>query len=394
MHKRSKLKTITLLTTIFFFLVGLFIKIAILSSKPKVSYITATATKGNIEQTVLADGSVEAFKLVNVGAQVSGQIKALHVKLGDRVTKGQLIAEIDDLTQQNNLKEAKANLDNLQAQRASKVAMLKFYQTEYARQDKLYSQRAGAKTDYDKSKATLDSTKADIEALSAQIIKAQISVDTANVNLGYTKITAPIEGIVVSADVEEGQTVNAVQSAPTIVQIAQLDTVTIKAQISEADVTKVSVGMPVYFTILDDTNNRFYGKLRKIEPVPSDYTSSKTTSGSTSTNAIYYNGLFDVPNTDGKLRISMTTQVYVMLKESKDAIIIPATALLSSKGNNSILQVVNSNGEIEQRKVTVGINDNVNAEILSGLHEGENVIISSNNGKSAMASNRGMRIRM
>ncbi len=394
MHKRLKSKLIIFFVILILSVIALFVKTAFWPNKEKVQYITAVATKGNLEQAVLADGSVEASKLVNVGAQVSGQIKALHVKLGDRVTKGQLIADIDDLTQQNNLKEAKANLNNLEAQRASKIAMLHYNQAEYDRQESLFAQKAGAKADYDKAKANLDSTKADIEALNAQIIKAQISVDTANLNLGYTKITAPIEGIVVSTDVEEGQTVNAVQSAPTIVQVAQLDTVTIKAQISEADVTKVSVGMPVYFTILDDANTRYYGKLRKIEPVPSDYSSSKSTSSLSTTSAIYYNGLFDVPNSDGKFRISMTTQVYIMLKESKDTLLVPATALLLLKDNKATIQVVKDNGQIEKRKVTVGINDNVNAEILSGLGEGERVIISSMSGRSTTANNRGIRMRM
>ncbi|GAA3904536.1 MULTISPECIES: efflux RND transporter periplasmic adaptor subunit [Gibbsiella] len=350
-------------------------------------YITAVAQTRELEQTVLADGTIEAQKLVSIGAQVSGQIKVLSVSLGDRVHKGQPIAEIDDLTQQNALREAQAALKNVQAQRAAKQAALRNNQLAFERQQKILARGLGVQADYDSARATLDATLADIEALDAQIVQAQIAVSTAQLNLGYTKITAPMDGTIVAIPVEEGQTVNAVQSAPTIAKVAKLDTMTIKAQISEADVVKVKAGMPVYFTILGEPDKRYHATLRAVEPAPdtinddtstSSSSSSSNSSSSSSSSAIYYNGLFDAANPDGALRISMTAQVYIVLQKVKNAVVIPATAL-----HGDWIQVVDSQGGIERRPVKVGINNNVDAQIISGLQAGEKVIISQLGGSTS-----------
>ncbi|AGQ32243.1 hemolysin secretion protein D [Serratia liquefaciens ATCC 27592] len=339
---------------------------------------------------MLADGTIEAQKQVSVGAQVSGQIKALYVALGDKVHKGQRVAEIDDLTQQNALRDAEAALKNVQAQRASKMAALHNNQLVYQRQQAIVARGVGVRADLDSAQATLISTRADINALDAQIIQAQIAVNTAQVNLGYTKITSPIDGTIVALPVEEGQTVNAVQSAPTIVKVAQLATMTVEAQISEADVVKVKTGMPVYFTILGEPGKRYSTQLRAIEPAPdsiNDETTSTSTSTSSSTSssstAIYYNGLFDVANPDGALRISMTAQVYIVLAKAENAVVIPATAL-----EGDWVQVVDKQGNIARRPVKVGINNNVDAQIISGVLTGEKVIVSQANATSQSPARR------
>lgn len=391
--KLSK-KSRYILIALFLAVIALVIKSSFFSSSDKPSYITSTVKKGDLELTVLADGSIEAAKMVSVGAQVSGQIKALNVALGDKVTKGQLIAEIDDLTQQNNLKEAEANLKNLQAQKASKEANQKNYQIAFERQQRLIKTNATSKADYDTAKATLDANLADIDALEAQIIKAQISVDTANLNLGYTKITSPIDGVVVAIPVEEGQTVNAVQSAPTIMKVAQLDIMTIEAQISEADVTKVKPDMPVYFTILGEPNKKYNAKLRSVEPAPTSINTDSTSSSSTTT-AIFYNGLFDVPNPDGQLRISMTAQVYIVLDQTKDALIVPASSLsnINNKDKKATVLVLDKD-TVLAKEITFGINNNISVEVLSGLSEGETIIVSDGSGGAGQNAQRSMRIRM
>ncbi|CAI1721712.1 Macrolide-specific efflux protein macA precursor [Serratia liquefaciens] len=335
---------------------------------------------------MLADGTIEAQKQVSVGAQVSGQIKALYVALGDKVHKGQRVAEIDDLTQQNALRDAEAALKNVQAQRASKMAALHNNQLVYQRQQAIVARGVGVRADLDSAQATLIATRADINALDAQIIQAQIAVNTAQVNLGYTKITSPIDGTIVALPVEEGQTVNAVQSAPTIVKVAQLATMTVEAQISEADVVKVKTGMPVYFTILGEPGKRYSTQLRAIEPAPdsiNDETTSTSTSTSSSSTAIYYNGLFDVANPDGALRISMTAQVYIVLAKAENAVVIPATAL-----EGDWVQVVDKQGNIARRPVKVGINNNVDAQIISGVLAGEKVIVSQANATSQSPARR------
>lgn len=363
----------------------------IMPSSAQPSYITATVSKGNIEKTVLADGTISAFKQVSVGAQVSGQIKKLYVALGDEVKRGDMIAEIDDLKQKNDLKQAEASLASLEAQRKSKEANLINNQLTYDRQLKLVNKGVGVQSDLDLAKANLDAIKADIAALDANIISANIAVDTATVNLGYTKITSPIDGVIVANPVDEGQTVNSVQSAPTIVKVAQLDKMTIEAQISEADVINVKKGMPVYFTILGRQNDRFGGlTLRAIEPAPdsinTESSSSTSSSSSSSTSAVYYNGLFDVDNPDHILRISMTAQVYIVLAEAKDVLYIPSQAIQKQRAdNNAVVYLLNDKGQVEEREVTLGVNNNVNVEITSGLKEGEKVVVSSSNGASVSA---------
>lgn len=337
---------------------------------PASDYITATAKTRDLEQLIMADGTLKARKQVSVGAQVSGQIKRLHVTLGQEVKQGELLAEIDDLPQQNALKDALAQRDNLQAQLDSKEATLRNARLAYQRQQQIVARGLGSTADHDSARATLDETLADIRALQAQRVQAGIAVDTARVNLGYTRILAPLSGTVVAVPVEEGQTLNASQSTPTLLKIARLDTMTVEAKISEADVINTRVGMPVYFTILGNSQRRFEGSLRAIEPAP-DTINDDTTTSSSDSNAIYYHGLFEVPNQDGQLRISMTAQVYLVVARLKEALVIPAIALQGDQ-----VRVVDDGGRISLRRVKVGLNNKVDAQILSGLSTGERVIVS------------------
>lgn len=387
MKRLSKFLKIKNIAITFIILAIIYLVYWILSPSEKaVNYITAPVTKSNIEKTVLADGTISAFKQVSVGAQVSGQIKKLYVELGDEVKQGDMIAEIDDLKQNNDLRQSEASLNSLEAQRKSKKAKLVNYQLTYDRQLKLVNKGVGIQSDLDAAKADLDGIKADIAALDADIISAQVAVDTAKVNLGYTKIRSPIDGVIVAIPVDQGQTVNSVQSAPTIVKVAQLDKMTIEAQISEADVINVKKGMPVYFTILGQPNKRFEGlTLRAIEPAPdsinTESSSNSSTSSSTTKTAIYYNGLFDVDNPNHILRISMTAQVYIVLSQAKDVLTIPSQAIEKNLDDDkAIVYVLNQHNDIEERKVSLGVNNNVNVEIKSGLKEGEVVIVSSING--------------
>jgi len=355
-----------LLPALLLIAVGWFFSVT--GATPVVSYITATAERRDLEQSVLADGTLQAQKLVSVGAQVSGQIKVLHVALGDQVKQGDLLVEIDDLTQQNALKDAEAALDNVQAQLASRRATLRNNGLVFDRQRKVLARGLGSQADYDSAEATLIATRADIRALTAQAVQARIAVDTARVNLGYTRIVAPMAGTIVAIPVEQGQTVNAVQSTPTIVKVARLDTMTVEAQISEADVIRVSAGLPIYFTILGAPEHRYEARLRAIEPAPdsiNDDTSSSTTT------AVYYNGLFEVSNPEGALRIGMTAQVHLVLATERNALVIPAIALSGDR-----VQVVDGAGKLQWRQVKVGLNNKVDAQILSGLEAGESVVVS------------------
>ncbi|WP_324013395.1 efflux RND transporter periplasmic adaptor subunit [Aeromonas hydrophila] len=353
------------------------------TAAPTASYITTPVERRDLEQSVLADGTLQAQKLVSVGAQVSGQIKALHVALGDEVKQGDLLVEIDDLTQQNALKDAEAALDNVQAQLASRRATLRNNQLVFERQRKVLARGLGSQADYDSAEATLTATRADIRALTAQAVQARIAVDTARVNLGYTRIVSPMAGTIVAIPVEQGQTVNAVQSTPTMVKVARLDTMTVEAQISEADVIKVKVGLPSYFTVLGAPEQRYQARLRAIEPAPDTINDDTTSSSSTST-AVYYHGLFEVENPEGALRIGMTAQVHIVLATERNALVIPAIAL--SEGR---VQVVDDAGRPQWRQVKVGLNNKVDAQILAGLAAGEAVVVSQLTAKSQQSGRMG-----
>lgn len=337
---------------------------------------TSAAVKADIEQTVVATGTIEARELVSVGAQASGQIRSLKVELGDQVKAGDLIAEIDATTQQNALRNAEAALANMRAQRAGQVASLREAESAYTRQQTMYAAEATSRADYENARAVVEASRAQVDAFDAQIQQAQTSLDTARANLGYTRITAPIDGTVVAIVAKEGQTVNANQATPTIIRIAQLDRVTVNAEVSEADVIKVKAGQKVYFTILGDPDKRYFATLRTIEPAPSSIETEETVGSGTAATAIYYNALFDVDNPDGVLRISMTAQVHIVLAEAEDALTIPAAALKEQQADGRWRVIaVDKDGRPSDKLIRVGINNNVTVQVLEGLSPGERVVV-------------------
>lgn len=366
-----------------------------LQPAPGNGLLTAEVRQASIEQTVIATGTLEAFKQVSVGAQVSGQVTRLHVDFGDLVKQGDPIAEIDSLTQQNDLANAKAALANVKAQRAVQAANLKKAQLAFNRQKSMLAQNASSRESYETAEADLNTAKAQVAALDAQIQQAQIQVSTAEVDLGYTKIVAPIDGTVVGVVVKEGQTVNSAQSAPTIVKVAQLDKMTVRAEISEADVVNLQPGLPVYFTILGEPGKRYEATLRMIEPAPdsintSDSTSSSSSSTTSTDTAVYYIAVFDVPNPDGKLRISMTTEVNIVLDSVKDAASVPVSALGSANRDGSYtVQVLGKDGKVEARKIRTGLEDSINAQVVEGLENGDKVVL----GDAAAGSSTTLRMR-
>ncbi|RYG01430.1 MAG: efflux RND transporter periplasmic adaptor subunit, partial [Caulobacteraceae bacterium] len=323
----------------------------------------------------LATGVLEPAKLINVGAQASGQVKKLYVQLGDTVKAGDPIAEIDSRTQINTVSNAEAGLSNVRAQRSAAAADLTQAQLNFERQKRLYEQGASAKSDFEAAESSLANARANLTASDAQIKQASLSLNTAETNLGYTKIVAPMDGTIVAIVTEEGQTVNANQSAPTIVMLAQLETMTVSAEISEADVEKVEAGQEVYFTTLGDATKRHYAKLRTVAPAPESIESTSSSTSSSTASAVYYNGLFDVDNADGKLKTGMTAQVYIVQASAKDAITVPSGALERRGREGYFVKVVDADDKVEQRAVKVGINTNVTAQVTEGLREGEKVVV-------------------
>lgn len=258
-------------------------------------YQTAPVERSDIENTVLATGLLEGVKQVDVGAQVSGQLKSLKVKVGDKVKKGQWLAEIDPLVLQNTLRQAQVDEENLQAQKRATQAQLKQTKAIYQRYQNLQEDASISRQDFETAQSDYEVQQANLLSLDAQIKSAHIQIDTAKVNLAYTRIVAPIDGDVVGIVTQEGQTVIANQLAPVLLKLADLDTMTIKAQVSEADVIHIAPGQEVYFTILGE-DKRYYGKLRGTEPAPQNFLETPPAGTPKQNTAVFYNALFEVPN--------------------------------------------------------------------------------------------------
>ncbi|RQO49479.1 macrolide transporter subunit MacA [Pseudomonas sp. KBW05] len=339
-------------------------------------YLTATAERGDIENAVLATGLLEGIKQVDVGAQVSGQLKSLKVKVGDKVKQGQWLAEIDPQILQNTLRKAQVDEENLQAQRRATAAQLKQARAVYERYKGLQDDESVSRQDFESAESTFQVQQANLLSLDAQIKSAHIQIDTAKINLAYTRIVAPIDGDVVGIVTQEGQTVIASQLAPVLLKLADLDTMTVKAQVSEADVIHISPGQKVYFTILGEADKRYYATLRGTEPAPQNFLETQAAGTPKQNTAVFYNALFDVPNPDHRLRIAMTAQVRIVLATAQAALIVPVAAL-GARNNDGryAVRVLDAKGRAQSREVKTGINNNVKVQILDGLTEGDTVVI-------------------
>jgi membrane fusion protein, macrolide-specific efflux system len=344
-------------------------------SKPAI--LTATVTRSTLESTVMATGTLQAFQQVDVGAQVSGQLKSLKVHLGDQVKKGQPLAEIDPVLLQNALLSAQANLASLQAQQRAVAANLWQANLNLQRQKQMLAREAASQQDLEAAKAQTDVLRANQASFSAQISQAHAQVESARANLAYTKITAPMNGEVVAIVTQEGQTVVAAQQAPVILKLADLDHMTVKAQVSEADVIRIRPGQPAYFTILGDSDARHAGTLRAVEPAPQDFSSTDPKTSA----PVFYNALFETANPDHQLRIGMTAQVTVALQRADNVLIVPISALgRRMQDGRCPVRVVRPDGSTTTMMVAVGINDRVNIQVVDGLHEGDEVITADTGG--------------
>ena len=327
---------------------------------------TVTVVRGPIEDTITALGTLQPIDYVDVGAQVSGQLLKLHVALGDEVEAGQLLAEIDPRVQQSKVLASEAQLANQRAQLRQYQAQLELSQTQLKRQQALYNERATSQELLQSAQADAKVKAAQIDALQAQIRQTEAGLEEDRTNLEYTKIYAPMSGTVVSQSAKQGQTLNANQQAPVIVQIADLSRMTVDTQVSEADIGKLREGMPVYFTTLGQ-ERRWQATLRQILPTPT-----------VTSNVVLYNAQFDVDNPDGKLMTQMTAQVFFVNAQADDVLTVPVSLLQNRPGrpaeNGQMYRLnVLENGKPVERVVTIGLRDRVNAQVVDGLSEGEQV---------------------
>ncbi|MBZ2187565.1 efflux RND transporter periplasmic adaptor subunit [Alcanivorax sp. JB21] len=342
----------------------------------------AEATRGDIEHVVTALGNLQPRDYVDVGAQVSGQLVRLHVEVGDAVSEGDLLAEIDADVQQARVEAGRAQLVALEAQLSERQAQLTLARQQFQRQERLLADDATSEDAFQIARATVLTTEAQIRALQAQIEQNRSSLRAEEATLGYTRIFAPMNGTVVAMDARQGQTLNANQMAPILMRIADLSTMTVWTEVSEADVSRLRAGMPAWFSPLGMPGTRWEGTLRQILPTPEIIN-----------NVVLYTALFDVDNHDGRLMTQMTAQVFFVLNEARDVVRVPVSAVQPQRDGKGLVTVINSNGQREQREVETGVSDRITLEIRSGLQEGETVLVNAAPGGRASA-NSGNRQRV
>lgn len=355
----------------------------LLSATP-VPVVTQVIARGDIEKTVLATGILKPSVQVNVGAQVNGQLKKLYVSAGDRVTKGQLLAEIDPTLQQSELRKSEAALDIAIAQKEAAQVTLKQYDLELKRQLRMDRDGSGIKSNLEEAQARFDTQKAQLLVNEAQIVQAWMALETAKANLGYTRILAPVDGQVLGIVTKEGQTVVSSQTAPTILVLADVDTMTVHTRISETDILKVRPGQPLWFSVVADPKRRYQSVMGALQDAPNEALQDEgARPQGQQASAVYYNGVFSVPNPDHLLRTSMTAQVFIITEQVKNVLRLPVMALGQPQGQDRYQVQVMKGDETELRLVRVGINDRQFVEVKEGLSEGERVVIVQNEAGAA-----------
>ncbi|NLF55895.1 MAG: efflux RND transporter periplasmic adaptor subunit [Thauera phenolivorans] len=351
------------------------------------AYQLATVARGDIEDVVTATGTLQPRNYVDVGAQVSGQLERIHVEVGSEVEQGQLLAEIDPTVYRARVDASRAQLRNLRAQLKDREAQLALARIQFRRQTALMAEDATTRESVQSAEATQKSAAAQLEALRAQIEQIESTLRADEANLEYADILSPMSGTVVSITARQGQTLNTNQQAPVILRVADLSTMTVQTEVSEADVGRLRLGMEAYFTTLGGGSERWRGKLEKIEPTPT-----------VTNNVVLYNALFDVPNPDGRLMTQMTAQVFFVVAQAENALVVPMAALAQgaprARGaqaaaravsatpadesrpavRRGTVRVVGARGALEERAVEIGVANRVQAEIRSGLAEGDQVV--------------------
>jgi macrolide-specific efflux system membrane fusion protein len=327
---------------------------------------TAEVTRGDIEITVTALGKIGPKTFVDVGAQVSGQLDVVHVEVGDAVEEGQLLAEIDPSLFASRVEADRARAASLQAQRSERTAALELARSQHARNLALVERGLVARDLVETSAAALKQAEAQVRSARAQQAEAQSTLDGNLASLGFAKIYAPMSGTVVSQTVLEGQTLNASQVAPTLLRIADLQTMTVTAQVAEADIVRVTPGMPAYFSTLGMPERRWSGTVRQVLPTPDILN-----------DVVLYRVLIDVDNGDGALLPDMTAQVFFEIDAARDALTVPANAVVTASDGRSFVRVPTGARVPERRPIEVGLRDRDRVEVLAGLAEGERVIVPS-----------------
>lgn len=341
---------------------------------------TITVVRGDIEEVVTSQGKLEPKQYVDVGTQVSGQIKRIHVDIGAAVERDQLLAEIDPRVFQAQVEAGEARLKSLRAELEQRKAQAVLAEQNLKRNQNLVAVNAVSRQALQETQSQARVARAQVDAVRAQILETESNLKASRTNLEFTKIYAPMAGTVTTMPTKEGQTLNANQTAPVLLQVANLETMTVRAQVAEADVSRLRPGMPAYFTTLGNSEQRWSAEVRQILPTPQIVN-----------DVVLYDVLLDVDNEDGRLMTGMTTQVFFILGQAEDALIVPAEVLArrvperdNESGKAYRVAVLGDEGR-KPRVIHVGLVTRTQAQVVGGLSQGDRVAL----GRPAAAAGEG-----
>lgn len=345
--------------------------------KEEVNFKTEKVAKVNILNSITATGTIEPVNEVTVGTQVSGIVSKLYVDYNSVVKKGQIIAELDKSNLTSQLNTAKASLSQAEASLKSAESDLTYQKANYNRYKALYQKGLISANDYESARLSYQTSLQTVATRKDQIASAKEEVQRAQTNLGYATITSPIDGIVVSKSVEEGQTVNANMSTPDLFTIAQdLTNMQVVANVDEADIGDVKKGERVTFTVDAYPNDTFEGTVTQVR-----------LEATTTNNVVTYEVVISAPNADLKLKPGLTANVVIYTQESNGVLSVPSKALRYTPtketiGQRKMKDVSNAKNKVwtlegntlVAHKVNIGISDGTHTQVLSGIKEGQTVI--------------------
>ncbi|MDI6539123.1 efflux RND transporter periplasmic adaptor subunit [Pantoea ananatis] len=336
---------------------------------------TVSPEISDLQSFVLASGKVQPFKMVDIGVQVSGQIRKLLVRPGTHVSKGQLLAEIDPSISFNAWRQAKSNVENIISQKEVATINSGQLKLNYLRMNELYNHKSISRQQLEDAQTSLEAKEAEVRSLDAQIQSANIQVEIAKTNMSYTEILAPISGEVIAINAEEGQTVIAQQEVPLLLKLADMSKITIYARVPEAEINSVKVGQEVVFSTMSNPGEFLSSTIRSISPAPADFLTVQSGNIESQNNgkAVFYNVMFDFPNVDNKLKISMTTQVKIITSKLTDVLTIPVSSLTESTESEAFVYVLTKSG-IQKRKIITGISSLSKIEVKSGLSVSDKIL--------------------
>ena len=358
-----------------------------ITAKNQVKYDTKQIERCTITQVVEASGTINPVNTVSVGSTVSGLIKAIYVDYNDVVKKGQLMAQIDPANFEAQVQQNQAQINNARANLQKLQAIADYDQKQYSRYKNLYSSNFVAKSELDEKYSTYKSDLAQINAARAQINQYQASLKTALTNLSYTKIIAPVDGTVISREIDLGQPVAASFQAPELFTIAQdLTKMQIEVSVSEADIGKVKDGQEVTYTLDGYPDSEFTGKVTQVRLSPT-----------TVSNVVTYTVIVDVNNEDLKLKPGMTANVSIITNKSENVLCVPNMALKFTpdingpKYKNQGIWILDHN-KPQRIDIQAGASDDASTEIITKSNlENLYVIIGIQSKDSKKQQNRGGR---